>query len=121
MGPQGDDGSGVTLAVALRAVPVYPATAATTAAATPSANSENLLLTLPPPCPTRYLMYPREEPLPACPMCVRRVFRALAQVSSWEANRPLPRMGRRPRRWRNGIRDRLKSDCPSGLVGSNPT
>src|SRR5579872_3004273 len=47
-GPQDDDGSGVTLAVALRADPEYPAaTAATTTAATPSANSENFLLNAP--------------------------------------------------------------------------
>src|SRR5579864_8921737 len=45
VGPQDDDGSGVALSVALRAVPVYPTIAATKTAATPSANSENLLLT----------------------------------------------------------------------------
>src|SRR5436309_10265767 len=62
MGPHDDDGSGVTLAVALRATPVVPATAAATAAATPSANSENFLFNASLlHCPTRCVL-PREEP-----------------------------------------------------------
>src|SRR5579864_5512775 len=67
MGPHDDDGSGVTLAVALRAVPVYPATTAATAAATPSANSENFLFNAPSSIVRPDVSVKREEPcLPSC-------------------------------------------------------
>src|SRR5918912_997017 len=49
MGPQDDDGSGVTPFAALRAVPEYPATTATATATAPTnARSDTLLLTFPP-------------------------------------------------------------------------
>src|SRR5437868_9611516 len=62
MGPHDDDGSGVTLAVALRATPVVPATAAATAAATPTANSENFLFNAPSSIVRPECVLPREEP-----------------------------------------------------------
>src|SRR5581483_2938066 len=62
MGPHDDDGSGVTLAVALRATPVVPATAAATAAATPSASSENFLFNAPSSIVRPECVLPREEP-----------------------------------------------------------
>src|SRR5207248_8101515 len=62
MGPHDDDGSGVTLAVALRATPVVPATAAATAAATPSANSENFLFNASSSIVRPECVLPREEP-----------------------------------------------------------
>src|SRR5438270_6856651 len=129
MGPHDDDGSGVTLAVALRATPVVPATAAATAAATPSANSENFLFNASSSIVRPECVLPREEPY-------------LPSDLRWGSiSRPGPgfKMGRScfragPDRLRGrptmrdargggaiGRRDGLKSHCPSGRVGSSPT
>src|SRR6184192_2627563 len=129
MGLHDDDGSGVTLAVALRATPVVPATAAATAAATPSANSENFLFNASSSIVRPECVLPREEP-------------NLPSDLRWGSiSRPGPgfKMGRSlfpagPDRLRRrptmldargggaiGRRDGLKSHCPSGRVGSSPT
>src|SRR2546421_11689384 len=128
MGPHDEDGSGVTLAVALRATPVVPATAAATAAATPTANSENFLFNAPSSIVRPECDLPREEPY-------------LPSDLRWGSiSRPGPgfKMGRscfqdradRPRRPPTmldargggaiGRRDGLKSHCPSGRVGLSP-
>src|SRR5689334_18634091 len=102
MGPHDDDGSGVTLAVALRAEPAYPATAAATAAATPSANSENFLLNAP-----SSIVRPENTRTTgssfACLTlsCVRGVFRAPPRVSREVGEAFGAYNGPAARRWRN--------------------
>src|ERR1700692_1342335 len=64
MGLHDDAASGATRAVALRALPVVPATTTATAAATPSANSESFLLNAPSSIVRPDVFQPREEPYP---------------------------------------------------------
>src|SRR5579862_6158119 len=111
MGPHDDDGSGATLLVALRAEPAYPATAAVaTAAATPSANSENFLLNAPSSIDRPEIVRTAGKspclPLTVRPGSISRSCPGFKRGRSGfrDGQRPPlagPTMGIRPRRWRN--------------------
>src|SRR5690242_6176788 len=126
MGPHDDDGSGVTLAVALRAVPVYPATAATTATATPSANSENFLLNAPSSIVRPDVPVAWEEPYLPSLLASAEYFAhqpgfqggsGMFSGRTWRrADGPTMQLARGG--GATGRRDGLKSHCPSGRVGS---
>src|SRR5581483_3819149 len=120
MGPHDDDGSGVTLAVALRAVPVYPATAAITATATPSANSETFLLNAPSSIVRPDVSVPREEPFPAC-LASAEYFALVTGFQGGSVMLSALQCGCTRGGGAIGRRDGLKSHCPSGRVGSSPT